>query len=147
MVDAIAQISIDKPFEEVDNYPINPDYAPTWYVNLQLAEWKTQPPIQQGTLVKLPAKFLENYIEYTYEFIEVIPSKKLVMQPSGYLFPMQTTYTSKIISDTQTKMTLQYAGTPTGFSILFSPFMSLMMRKANNKDLIKFKSLLVRENG
>lgn len=57
-------------------------------------------------------------------------------------FPMATTYTWQAVDDQITRMTLRNRGTPNGFSRLVSPFMKIMMRKANEKDLRKLKRIL-----
>ena len=67
--------------------------------------------------------------------------KKFVMKTAQGSFPMETTYEWESIDD-KTRMTLKNRGKPTGSSKLFTPFMSMMMRKANKKDLQRLKELL-----
>lgn len=142
MVDVLTEILIDKPIDKVANYAANPDNAPEWYVNIKSAKWKTPKPLEIGSQIAFKAKFLGKELSYTYEIVELQANQKLVMRTAEGPFPMETTYVWTAISDNQTKMTLRNAGQPSGFSKLFAPIMAIMMRKANNKDLIHIKKII-----
>lgn len=141
-VDVVTEIVIDRPEEEVAAYVANPDNAPDWYVNIKSAEWKTPKPLAVGTQVAFTAHFLGRKLEYTYEFTEYIPNKKLVMRTAQGPFPMETTYEWEALDDHHTRMTLRNYGSPSGFSALFARFMAGAMRKANTKDLQNLKRIL-----
>lgn len=142
MVDVLTEITINCPRERVSAYAVNPDHVPEWYVNIKAAEWKTQKPLSVGTLVAFNAEFLGRSLSYVYEVVEYIPGEKFMMRTAEGPFPMETTYTWESINDHSTRMTLRNKGNPSGFSKLFAPFMSVAMKKANNKDLRKLKSLM-----
>lgn len=142
MVDVFTEIKIKCPLDRVSEYAANPDNAPKWYVNIHTAEWKTQKPLTIGSRIAFKAKFLGRELAYVYEIVEFIPGQKLVMRTANGPFPMETTYTWKAIDEYNTKMSLRNKGNPTGFSKFFTPFISSMMKKANNKDLLKIKDIL-----
>ncbi|MBL0054202.1 MAG: SRPBCC family protein [Bacteroidetes bacterium] len=141
MVDVITQIIINKSLNEVSAFACNPDNAPLWYVNIKSVEWKTEKPLKLNSQIAFVAHFMGKKLSYTYQVIEM-NENKFVMRTSQGPFPMETTYTFKKIGDNITEMSLRNCGNPTGFSKLFAPFMSMMMRNVNMKDLRKLKSIL-----
>jgi uncharacterized protein YndB with AHSA1/START domain len=141
-VDVRTEIDIDRPVAEVAAYAADPDNAPEWYANIDVVEWKTDPPVSVGSSVAFVARFLGRRLAYTYDFVEVVPGQRLVMRTAEGPFPMETTYTWAPNGRGGTHMTLRNRGEPAGFSRLTAPFMTTAMRRANNKDLAKLKAIL-----
>ncbi len=144
-VDVFTEITIARPIDVVATYAANPDNAPTWYVNIKSADWKTAKPLVIGSQIAFVAHFLGRKLAYVYEFVELKPLERLVMKTTDGPFPMETTYTWQAIDDNHTQMTMRNRGMPSGFSKIFAPFMSLAMKKANQKDLQKLKEILEKQ--
>lgn len=142
MVDVLTEITINCPRDRVSTYAANPDNAPEWYVNIKSAEWQTPKPLKIGSKVAFKAQFLGKQLSYIYQITEFKPGEMLEMKTADGPFPMETTYTWETVDGNSTRMTLRNKGNPTGFSMLFVPFMSLMMKRANNKDLKRIKHIL-----
>jgi hypothetical protein len=142
MVNVVTETMIEARVSQVAAYASDPDTAPQWYSNISSAEWKTPKPLQLGSQIAFKANFLGRSLSYTYEIVELIPEKKLVMRTAQGPFPMETTYTWRAIDEQHTLMILQNTGKPAGFSKLFSPFMAPMMKKENKKDLANIKAIL-----
>ncbi len=141
-VDVVTEIVIARPPADVAAYARDPDNAPRWYVNIKSVEWKTAPPIVVGSRVAFVARFLGRRLAYTYEIVDLDPEARLVMRTSEGPFPMETTYTWGPASGGGTRMTLRNRGEPRGFSKLVAPLMASAMRRANQKDLDKLRSIL-----
>ena len=141
-VDIVTEIVIGRPREVVAAYARDPNNAPKWYVNIKSVEWKTTPPLAIGSRIAFVAQFLGRRLAYTYEVVELTPEERFVMRTSEGPFPMETTYTWEAASGGATRMTLRNRGEPSGFGKIMAPLMAGAMRRANEKDLAKLKSIL-----
>lgn len=140
-VEVQVEAEILRPVDEVAAYAGDPGNAPEWYANIRSVEWRTEPPLGIGSQMDFVARFLGRQIAYTYEVIELVPGRRLVMRTAQGPFPMQTTYTWEPTAG-GTRMTLRNAGEPSGFSRVTAPVMEVAMRRATNKDLARLKTLL-----
>jgi uncharacterized membrane protein len=141
-VDVQTQIDIERPRPEVASYASDPDNATTWYQNITSVEWKSPKPLTVGSLVAFAARFLGRRLEYTYEVKELVAGERFVMRTMEGPFPMETTYTWDDNPAGGTTMRLRNRGEPTGFSRLVTPVMAGAMRRANQKDLARLKTIL-----
>ncbi len=148
-VDVVTQITISASTDVVSAFAGDPTNAPKWYKNIELVEWKTDPPVKVGSKVAFVAHFLGRHLAYTYEITELVPGERLVMRTAEGPFPMETSYTWADIGGA-TRTTLRNRGEPSGFSKVVAPFMAKVvapfmasaMRRANRKDLLKLRGLL-----
>lgn len=141
-VDVLSEIIIAAPCERVAAYAGDPSNAPTWYVNIESVDWQTPPPAAVGSRMNFVAHFLGRRLAYTYEIVESVPGRRLVMRTAQGPFPMETTYTWEPVGPDSTRMTLRNRGEPGGFAKVAGPAMAAAMRRANQKDLAALKRLL-----
>lgn len=141
-VDVQTTITMSRPLADVADYATEPKNAPTWYANIDSANWQTEPPLRVGSSFEFVAKFLGRTLRYSYEVVEFEPHKRLVMRTKQGPFPMQTTYSWETLTTNSTHMTVRNTGEPSGFAKIFMPFMAPAMRRANRKDLAALKGVL-----
>jgi uncharacterized membrane protein len=143
-VDVVTEIEIGRPREEVSAFAADPDNATAWYKNIKAVEWETPPPAVVGSRIRFSARFLGRTLDYTYEVRELEPGRRFVMATAEGPFPMETTYSWADAPDGATKMTLRNRGEPAGFAAVAAAVMARAMRRANEADLRRLKSLLER---
>ena len=143
-VDVLTETVIRRAPDEVAAFAANPDNAPAWYANIRSVEWRSPPAVVVGARVAFVANFLGRRLAYTYQIVDFVPGRRLVMRTAEGPFPMETTYAWERTSDGHTAMQLRNRGTPSGFSRWVAPFMAWAMRRANRKDLACLKALLER---
>jgi hypothetical protein len=141
-VDVTTEIVIARDRSVVAAYASDPTNAPSWYANIESAEWRTPPPAQVGSVVAFVARFLGRRLVYTYEFVELLPDEQLVMRTEEGPFPMETTYTWSTVAPGSTQMRLRNRGAPAGFAKVSAPLIERAMRRANRKDLAALKAIL-----
>lgn len=141
-VDVQTEVVIDRPSGQVAAYAGDPSNAPRWYKNIESIDWKTPPPMTVGSKLAFVAHFLGRRLAYTYEIMEHVPGRRLVMRTAEGPFPMETTYTWDAVGDGRTRMTLRNRGNPSGFSRIAAPFMAAAMRRANQQDLANLKRMM-----
>lgn len=139
-VDVVSSVVINRPVADVSQYAADPDNAPLWYENIKSVEWKTPRPVQVGSHIDFVAQFLGRRLAYTYEVVELVAGR-LTMRTPGPPFPMETMYTWED-DNGATRMTLRNRGTPKGFAGWLAPLMSVMVGRANKKDLALLKRRL-----
>jgi uncharacterized membrane protein len=140
-VDVTTELAIAAPIDTVAGYAANPSNVPAWYKNITSVEWLTPEPAQVGSKIAFVAHFLGRTLRYTYEIVELVPSHRLVMRTAEGPFPMETTYTWKANGE-GTLMSLRNRGEPQGFARLVAPFMAVMMRRENRKDLQRLAAVV-----
>ncbi|WP_368188360.1 SRPBCC family protein [Aestuariibius sp. HNIBRBA575] len=143
-VDITTQIEISAPRGAVYDYAVDPDNAPEWYDNITSMDWVGPAKMSKSARMKFGAKFLGRALSYTYEVVDLVPGDRLVMRSSDGPFSMETSYKWETIGATKTRMSLRNRGEPTGFTRLFRPFLQGAMRRANQRDLEKLKTLVER---
>lgn len=141
-VDVQVETVINRPPSVVADYAGDPGNAPRWYANIRSVDWRTAPPVAVGSRMDFIANFLGRRLAYTYEVVELVPERRLVMRTADGPFPMETTYTWEPSVDGGTRMTLRNRGNPSGFSRVAAPVMERAMRRATTKDLARLKRLL-----
>jgi hypothetical protein len=142
LIDVRTDLDIDLPRTEVAAYASDPDNAMSWYANIKAVEWKTTPPLEEGSRIVFAAEFLGKRIEYTYEVTAFEPGERLVMSASAAPFPMETTYTWEDSPSGGTKMSLRNRGGPSGIARFASPLMALQVRRSTQRDLHHLREVL-----
>jgi hypothetical protein len=144
-VDVETQVEIARPRHDVAVFASDPNNATAWYENIKAVHWQTEQPLAVGSRIAFVAQFLGRRLNYTYEVREFVPGERFVMRTAEGPFPMETTYTWRDTASGTTAMTLRNTGKPKGFSKLVAPFMAGAMRRANQKDLARLKTILEAE--
>jgi len=142
-IDVTTEIEIARPRDAVSAFAADPDNATAWYEKIERVEWRTPPPLDEGSQLDFVARFLGRRLTYTYEIRELVAGERLVMGTSSGPFAMETTYAWADAGD-GTRMTLRNRGEPAGFAKLVAPFMAPAVRRANRKDLARLKAILER---
>jgi uncharacterized membrane protein len=143
-VDVEVEAVIEFPCDQVAEYAGDPTNAPQWYANIKSVEWRTPPPLAVGSQLDFEAAFLGRRLSYTYEIVELVPGRRLVMRTADGPFPMETAYAWEPIAG-GTRMKIRNRGAPKGFAKVTAPVMAPAMKRAMSKDLARLAQQLARQ--
>ncbi|WP_369796209.1 SRPBCC family protein [Phycicoccus sp. Root101] len=141
-VDVSVECTIERPSAEVAAFAGDPGRAPEWYANIVSVRWLTPVPLSVGSRMDFVAHFLGRRLAYTYEVVELVPGRRLVMRTADGPFPMETTYEWEPVHEGATRMTLRNQGSPSGFAKISEPMVKRAMTRATTKDLARLKGIL-----
>jgi Polyketide cyclase / dehydrase and lipid transport len=141
-LDVETEIVIARPRSLVAAYACDPDNATAWYVNIESAERQTPGPITVGSRFAFVARFLGRRMEYVYRVEEIVPDERFVMAAVDGPLIMETTYAWEDANGGDTLMRLRNRGEPRRMPRLLAPLMSLAVRMASRKDLVRLKQVL-----
>lgn len=142
IVDVTTETVVDRLVAEVAEYTCDPRHAPRWYANIRSVDLLTPEPLEVGSRIRFVAGFLGRRLEYTYEVLELVEGRRMVMSTTQGPFPMTTTYSFAPTGEDRTVVTLRNHGDPTGFGAVAAPLMRSAMARANTKDLAALKAVL-----
>ncbi|GAA5164837.1 SRPBCC family protein [Ornithinimicrobium tianjinense] len=146
-VDVTVRGIIAAPRARVASFAGDPSNAPAWYSNIRSVRWHGEDrSVRVGALLDFVARFLGRELSYTYEIVELVPDRRLVMRTASGPFPMETTYEWWDEGE-DTGMSLRNHGAPRGFASLGSGAMSVAMRRAMTQDLRRLDEVLRGETG
>ena len=143
-VDVVVEADIRRPRREVWAFASDPLHAPRWYRNIRTVAPVTTGPLAVGSRYRFVARFLGRTLEYTYEVLELVPERRLVMSTAQGPFPMTTTYVFADLPTGSTRMTLRNHGSPGRLVGVATPVVRSAMRRAVIADLARLTRLLER---
>lgn len=141
-IDVTVTSTIPRPAAEVAAYLADPRNDLEWIGGL--VEVIPPPgPMEVGTRVQRVAKFARRRIDYVLEVERYEPGRLLQMRSVAAPFPMRVTYEVSPASE-GASVALRVQGGPGGLMRLFSPLMSLEVRRNLRGDLRRLRARLER---
>ncbi len=140
-VDATAEITVQRPRDEVAAYAMDPANDAVWVSGITEAKMLTDPPVGEGTRVERVASFLGKRIEYVLEVDVHEPRALLLMRSVKGPFPMRVTYTFDDAGEA-TRASIRVQGDASGFYRLAAPLLSRVVKRSITKDLRNLKRIM-----
>ena len=149
MIKIDSEIEINAPINVVASYASNPDNEPQWFKQTASVEWKTEKPLNKGSIINFYARPRFMGIYNTFEYTEVIRNEKIMIESrrTSTLIPTKIliTYSFHAINENKTKVSLTVKIHSLLFWI-FSPIYNFVLRKNYQNALEKMKSLIEENN-
>ncbi|NIH78814.1 SRPBCC family protein [Amycolatopsis viridis] len=110
-VDVRAEVVIARAREAVAAYVADPANAAEWCANVVDVEWRTRPPLREGSRLGFLTRFLGRTARYTYQVAELVPGERLVLR-AARPFRQEIACTCASVSPCRTGRTLHHRADP-----------------------------------
>ena len=142
MTDVTAQVVIHRPRDVVAAFASDPNNAARWCEGIEFFRQRSEGCLAVGFWIVVVARVLGRRLEYTAEFIEFDPGRRLVMRATGDALVIETTYEWSEEGEESTRMTLRTRGEIAGPARTSGTGLDRAVWRANRKSLERLRRLL-----
>lgn len=142
-IDAVAEVTIARPRDEVAAFAADPERMPLWRRGLKWIEWQGEPGVRVGaSLTVVSSTRGGRQREVPWQVVASEPGTRLVMRTTGGGPARELTCEWREAGADQTHMTYRQRQALTALAVLVAPLRRLAVQRAAGRELTLLKSIL-----
>lgn len=142
-IDAVAEVTIARPRDEVAAFAADPERMPLWRRGLKWIEWQGEPGLRVGAaLTVVSALRGGRQREVPWEVVTCEPGARLVMRTTGAGPARELSCEWRDAGADRTHMIFRQREALATLAMLVAPLRRLAMQRAAGRELMLLKSIL-----